>query len=179
MKRLILLRHAKSDWSDAVLRDYDRPLNERGERAAALMGDWARQQSLRCDKVIASPATRVQDTLNHFRASFPGCPEPHWDRRLYLATSDTLIDAVQETPDEIGSLLLAGHNPGLEDLVLDLVPDDSSSPLREAVEEKFPTAAIAVLGCDITHWSDLGPGAKLLHFIRPRDLDPALGPIGH
>jgi phosphohistidine phosphatase len=178
MKRLILLRHAKSDWSDAVLRDFDRPLNGRGERAATLMGDWAKQQGLRCDKVIASPAARVQDTLNQFRTSFPACPEPHWDRRLYLATSDTLIDIVQETADDIGTLMLVGHNPGLEDLVLDLVPDDRSSPLREAVEEKYPTAAIAILGFEIDHWSDLAPGARLLHFVRPRDLDPALGPEG-
>jgi phosphohistidine phosphatase len=74
-------------------------------------------------------------------------------------------------------VLLVGHNPGLEDLIFELVPDDGSSPLRELVEEKFPTATYAVLELDIDRWSDLDDGcARLVHLTRPRDLDPDLGP---
>ncbi len=177
MKTLTLLRHAKSDWSDTVTRDVDRPLNGRGERAAQTMGAWTAQQALVFDRVLASPAARVVDTLTHFRAACPACPEPIWDRRLYLAAAPTLIDIIQETPSEIESLILVGHNPGLEELILDLVPDDGLSALRDSVEEKFPTAALAVLECDITDWRAIAPGVRLSRFVRPRDLDPALGPV--
>jgi phosphohistidine phosphatase len=72
---------------------------------------------------------------------------------------------------------MVGHNPGLEDLIFDLVPDDGSSPLRDVVETKFPTATLAVLELDIERWADLRDGcARLVHRMRPRDLDPALGP---
>lgn len=177
MKRLILLRHAKSDWSDDNVRDFDRPLNARGERAATLMGQWAAQQSLTCDRVIASPAARVQHTLDHFRAAFPACPEPHWERRLYLATAATLIDVMHETPQHIDSLMLVGHNPGLEDLILSMVPDDGLSTLRDSVEEKFPTASLAVLDCDVSEWRHVNEGARFPYLARPRDLDPTLGPL--
>ena len=84
---------------------------------------------------------------------------------------------LHETADDIDAVMMVGHNPGLEDLIFDLVPDDGTCPLRAMVEEKFPTAAFAVLECDIDHWADLHDGcARLVHLIRPRDLDPALGP---
>jgi phosphohistidine phosphatase len=73
---------------------------------------------------------------------------------------------------------MVGHNPGLEDLIFDLVPDDGSSPLRDVVEVKFPTAAFAVLELNIERWADLAERCgKLVHLTRPRDLDPALGPM--
>lgn len=176
MKTLILLRHAKSDWSDATLRDFDRSLNRRGERAARLMGEWTRRQGMRFDAILASPAVRVVETLRHFRRAHGACPEPTWDRRLYLASSSTLLEAVHEAPPAAGTVLLAGHNPGLEDLILDLVADDGLCALRNAVEEKFPTAALAVLQFHDDDWRRTGPGALLSRFVRPRDLDPELGP---
>lgn len=178
MKRLTLLRHAKSGWDDPVKRDFDRPLNERGERAAKLMGRFARDQKLIVDLLIASPAVRVIETLNHFLGSYGKSPETAWDRRVYLASSATLLDVVRAAPDAVESLMLAGHNPGLEDLILDLVPEDErNSALRDEVETKLPTASLATLEFDINHWSDIKEGsATLLSFTRPRDLDAALGP---
>jgi phosphohistidine phosphatase len=100
-----------------------------------------------------------------------------WDRRIYLASSATLLDLLREQEGEPASILMVGHNPGLEDLIFDLVPDDGSSPLRDVVEVKFPTAAYAVLEFDIERWAELKERtARLVHLIRPRDLDPALGP---
>jgi len=100
-----------------------------------------------------------------------------WDRRIYLASSAALLDVLREQDDAASAILMVGHNPGLEDLIFDLVPDDGSSPLREVVEYKFPTAAFAVLEADIDRWADLDEGqARLVHVMRPRDLDPALGP---
>lgn len=180
MKTVILLRHAKSDWSDAAMRDFDRPLNGRGERAATLMGSWARREGLVFDAIFASPAQRVKDTFAKFIESYGPVPEPDWDKRIYLASAATIGDVLSEADDAGDTLLLVGHNPGLEDFILDHVPGDGGCGLREDVAEKFPTAAMAVLDFEIDHWRQLargraGPG-KLRRFIRPRDLDPALGP---
>lgn len=176
MKRLTLLRHAKSDWDDPVARDFDRPLNRRGEKAAELMGQFARSRGMRFDLLVASPALRVVQTLEMFFVGYGDTIEPRWDRRIYLASAPTLFDVIRDLPDSADSVLLAGHNPGLEEVILDLVPD-GASPLRDDVEVKFPTASIAVLALPIDRWAAAQPNlATLDSFTRPRDLDPALGP---
>jgi phosphohistidine phosphatase len=89
----------------------------------------------------------------------------------------TLLDVVRDLPETADSAIMAGHNPGLEELILELVPDDGASPLREDVEVKFPTASLAVLDLAIDRWADAKQDvATLVSFTRPRDLDPALGP---
>ena len=177
MKRITLLRHAKSGWDDPVARDFDRGLNPRGERAATLIGTAAAAE-LGIDSIVSSPAVRCTQTLDLFQpAAGVADMEPHWDRRVYLASSATLLDVMRDNDVAFGHVLLCGHNPGLEDLVLELVPDDGSSPLRDSVEEKFPTAALATIECAVERWSDLRPGCgKLTRFTRPRDLDATLGP---
>lgn len=176
MKTVTLLRHAKSDWNDSVSRDFDRPLNGRGKRAARLMGVWAREQELHFDTIVASPAVRVTETLEYFIEGYGKSVDTRWDRRIYLASSATLMDVLRDMPDTLGAVLLVGHNPGLEDLVLDIVPDAETNALRDAVEIKYPTAAIATLNFKAEHWSDLARPATLTTFVRPRDLDAALGP---
>ncbi|WHO39744.1 histidine phosphatase family protein [Sphingobium sp. AP49] len=177
MKRLTLLRHAKSDWDDPVSRDFDRPLNHRGEKAALLMGQFAQARKMRFDMLVASPAIRVVQTLETFFAGYGSTLDARWDRRIYLASSPTLFDVIRDIPDTTASILMAGHNPGFEELILDLVPDDGASPLREDVEVKFPTASIAVMDLEIDSWTDAQANcASLVSFTRPRDLDPALGP---
>lgn len=177
MKRLTLLRHAKSDWDDPVARDFDRPLNRRGEKAALLIGDFARNRKMQFDMLIASPAARVVQTLDTFLAAYGDTLDPHWERRIYLASAPTLFDVIRDLPDTVNSAIMAGHNPGLEELILDLVPDNGASPLREDVEVKFPTASLAVMDLAIDHWADAKQNvATLVSFTRPRDLDPALGP---
>jgi phosphohistidine phosphatase len=104
-------------------------------------------------------------------------PQVRWDRRIYLASSATLLDLLREQEGNPAKILMVGHNPGLEDLIFDLVPDDGSSPLRDLVEEKFPTATFARLEMDIDSWADLcDASARLVQLMRPRDLDPELGP---
>lgn len=178
MKTLILLRHAKSGWKDPVMRDFDRPLNEKGVKAAMAVGRKAQREGISADRLVASPAARVVQTLESFLPVFQQTLEPVWDRRIYLASPATLLDVARETPPSVGTLMLAGHNPGLEDLILDLVADDGSSPLRDIVEAKFPTAALARLRWDGDDWNQLGPNSdvKLDLLVCPRDLDPALGP---
>lgn len=177
MKTLGLFRHAKSDWHDPRARDFDRPLNLRGERGAALMGRHIRDHGLRWDRVIASPAVRCAETIELAAKAAERTFPVNWDRRIYLASSVTLADLLRETEGDPAAILMIGHNPGLEDLIFDLVPDDGTSPLRDIVEEKFPTAAFAVLTLAIDRWADLDDRCgRLVHLTRPRDLDPALGP---
>jgi phosphohistidine phosphatase len=176
MKTLTLLRHAKSGWDDGVARDFDRPLNPKGQRAAAMMGRHMRGRGLAFDHVAASPAVRVRETIDHLARGYGGDLAPLWDQRLYLASAATLFDFVHALPDTAERALLAGHNPGLEELVLLLVPSGPGT-LREDVEAKFPTAALAELRFAIDSWRDARPGgAELVRFVRPRDLDPNLGP---
>lgn len=177
MKTLALFRHAKSDWSDARARDFDRPLNARGRRGAAAMGAHICATRRRFDRIVASPAVRVAETIEVASAAYGRSFPVEWDRRIYLASSATLCDLLRDMPGDPASVLMVGHNPGLEDLVFDLVPDDGTCPLRAVVEAKFPTATYAVLECAIERWADLDLGcARLVELTRPRDLDPALGP---
>lgn len=177
MKTLTLLRHAKSGWDDPAQRDYDRTLNPRGHRAAALMGQYLSRERLRFDHVIASPAMRVAETLTDLARGYGEGTKIHWEKRIYLASAVTLLDVIHSLPDTAQSVLLAGHNPGLEDLVLLLVPDSGDTALRALAEEKFPTATLAELSLDVARWEAVAPaGATLSRFVRPRDLDPTLGP---
>jgi phosphohistidine phosphatase len=175
MKTLTLLRHAKSGWDDPVARDFDRPLNLKGQRAAQMMGRHLKSEGLSFDHAVASPAVRVVETLAHVGRGYGSDLATAWDARIYLASAATLLDVVHELPGATDHVLLTGHNPGLEELVLMIVPDGGE--LRGAVEAKFPTASYAVLSFDIDSWSDVRPGAGALQrFVRPRDLDPSLGP---
>lgn len=174
MKTLTLIRHAKSDWDDPDQRDFDRALNPRGKRAAETVGRFLSEQGWRFDSVVASPAERVRETLDQLSLGYGQRLTAEWERRVYLASAATLMDVVGEADDATGSLLLAGHNPGLEDLVLALASDGEA---LADVERKFPTASVARLSLGIERWADVGERCgHLERFVRPRDLDPALGP---
>lgn len=177
VKTLALFRHAKSDWADPRARDFDRPLNARGEKGALLIGRFIRDSGRTFDRVLSSPAARCAETVELASKAWGRSFPVEWDRRIYLASSATLADVLRDLSDNPDTVMMVGHNPGLEDLIFDLVPDDGSSPLRDEVEAKFPTAAFAVLELDIDRWSDLAEGSgRLTQLTRPRDLDPTLGP---
>ena len=175
MKTLTLLRHAKSDWDDTVQRDFDRPLNPRGRRAARTVGREMKRLGLSFDHVIASSAVRVRETLAEVEGAF-GSLQAHFEKRVYLAAPDTLLELIRSAPETAETLLLVGHNPGLEQLVLAL-SGPGAGQLREEVEVKYPTATLAELRLPVEHWADVAEGtAELTRFLRPRDLDPNLGP---
>lgn len=177
MKKLSLLRHAKSGWDDPVSRDFDRPLNDKGIRASKAIGAFIKDNDLAFDQILASPAVRVIETLEHVEEASGLSMEPTWDRKIYLASSATLLDVLRGANADAEHILMVGHNPGLEDLIFDLVPDDGSSEARDAVEQKYPTAALAEMNLDITSWEDITENSgTLTRFTRPRDLDPELGP---
>ncbi len=180
MKTLTLLRHAKSGYDDPLLRDFDRPLNDRGRRAAVTIGRWLRAAQDRgdmpdFDHVAASPAVRVRQTIDGIEEGLRGRLAPIYEKRIYLASSATLVELVAGFADYHTHAVLIGHNPGLEDLLLELVPPGDR--LRDEVEIKYPTATLARLDLAIDRWAQIDGGiGQLVQFIRPRDLDPALGP---
>jgi phosphohistidine phosphatase len=176
MKILTLLRHAKSGWDDPVARDFDRPLNQRGRRAARVVGREIRAQGLEFDAVIASPAVRVTETLRDVAEGYGRAFDVQQDQNLYLASPATLLDRIHRVDDAVERLLVVGHNPGLEQLVMMLSGTDESGK-RAELEAKYPTATVAEIRFDVDHWSEVREGGgTLMRFIRPRDLDPELGP---
>ena len=133
-RRLIVMRHAKSDWSSGV-DDHERPLAGRGRREAGLAGDWLRQQVADVGLVVCSSATRARQTWKRVAKRLDAVPELRVDDRLYGASDRQLRDVVRELPDATRTALLIGHNPGLEDLVAELT----------GVECPLKTSSIAVL----------------------------------
>jgi phosphohistidine phosphatase len=173
MKLLGLLRHAKSDWADLSLRDFDRGLNRRGRRGAGLIGQHIAAHGVAWDRVLASTARRVVDTLDASGLALPVM----WHERAYLAAAPSLMDLLREMAGDPPAVLLAAHNPGLQELIFALVPPAAENDLFNHAAQKFPTAAFAVLELAIDDWSQLDDGCgRLVHLVRPRDLDPGLGP---
>ena len=176
MKTLTLLRHAKSDWQSGAASDFERPLNARGQKGARLVGRALRAEELRFDAVIASPAARVVETLDAVAEAYGQPLRPRFDERIYLASAATLLNLVREADDGAERLLLVGHNPGLENLAMLLTEADGDG-LRAELSKKYPTGALAEIALPAEHWRDVAPGSgELARFIRPRDLDPELGP---
>jgi len=173
VKLLGLLRHAKSDWDDLTKRDFDRGLNARGRKGAALMGEHIRKHGVAWDAILASPAERVKRTLEASGLSQPIT----FDEAAYLSDAATLFRLIRENGGKAEALLLAAHNPGLQELVLSLVGPENENRCFDELMAKYPTATFAVIELDIDDWDDCAPGCgRIVHFARPRDLDPELGP---
>jgi phosphohistidine phosphatase len=164
-RRVYVLRHAKSSWDDPGLADHDRPLNERGRRAAKAMRRHLQEQGIAPDVVLCSSALRARQTLERLA---PALASSVVEPQLYGAGARTLLNRLRALPDGVDSVMLVGHNPGLQELVLGLA---APSLERDRVALKFPTAALATLAFDAARWVALGPGAaRLVAYTRPRDL---------
>lgn len=177
MKKITIFRHGKSGWDAPVSRDFDRPINERGVRGSRLMGEYARKEGLSFDTVYCSPAVRCLETLDAFWEGYGEILHPNWDKRIYLASGSSLLEFLHDLDEPGEAMLMCGHNPGCEELALLLSPEDRTDLLREEIEEKFPTASIAEISLPAESWSDVKEGTgTVVRFVRPRDLDPSLGP---
>ena len=168
MRTLHLLRHAKSSWDDSALPDRDRPLAPRGLRAAAAMRDHMAAAGLHVDLVLVSPALRARQT---WEAVAAGVVAGHvrTEATIYEASATELLRLVHGVDGELGSVLLVGHNPGFHDLALTLAGAGEHEALT-ALRSKYPTGALASLEFD-QEWSSIGAGAaRLVSFVRPRDL---------
>lgn len=164
-RRLYLLRHAKSSWDDLSLADHDRPLAGRGRRAASAMADHLAVPDL----VLCSTSVRTRQTYARLQPVLADAPV-RYERDVYAASADTLLALLRGVTDELGSVLVIGHNPGMEELALLLARPSAE---RDDVAVKFPTAALASLELDAdVRWSGLEAGrATLTGFVRPRDLE--------
>ncbi|MCI3278541.1 histidine phosphatase family protein [Streptomyces cylindrosporus] len=160
LRRLVVLRHAKSAWPAGVA-DHERPLAPRGRRDAPAAGRALAEADCLPDLALCSTAVRARQTWELASAQWGTPPPVRWDRRLYGAEADDLLRAVHEVSPEVETLLLVGHNPGLEELVLELAGDGLDDALDQ-VRLKFPTSAIAVLAWHGTGWQALAPGTALL-----------------
>ena len=169
MRTLYVLRHAKSDWGDASLRDFDRPLNGRGWKAAKAVGREMRERDLIPDLVLLSPSARTTETLARVEEGFGASFEKVEERTIYLADTETLLDLVRNAPAGSNHLMVVGHNPGMHELVLVLA--NGPQELREEAAAKFPTAALAEISFDVSDWSDVAPGSGYIRsFLKPREL---------
>lgn len=156
MKTLTLLRHAKSE-ADSPGGDFERPLNERGRADCRRIGTQIRELGLDYDWVLASPAQRVVETVAEV-----GDLLPRFDRRMYNAAPEQLLEIVQQCDDSIERLLLVGHNPGIEQLATRLTGN--------AVDD-FPTATLVEIELAEEHWRDVGQSSRrLVRLISPKDL---------
>lgn len=169
-KDLLLLRHAKSSWDDPLLDDFDRPLAKRGRNAARQMADWFAANRIRPGLILCSAAKRTRETLDLVSPGLGPDIVVEFDRALYLATADELLARLQQVDDRVGSVLMIGHNPGLQELALALVSPRARQ--RGRMADKFPTAAVAWLRPKIARWSALAFGSNpVAAYVRPADLD--------
>lgn len=172
MRRLMLLRHAKSDWSQAGIPDHDRALAPRGRAAAMRMGAHLAARALIPDCVSVSTALRTRDTWSLIAPALPA-RRAAFDERIYEASTAALLDVIRETPPACRSLLMIGHNPGLQSLALLLVKGGKGDALAR-LAEKFPTAALAVIDLPAGGWADIRAGSgRLESFVVPRLLEEA------
>lgn len=177
MKTLILMRHAKSDWSGPDVQDHDRPLNARGEKAAARMAGYFMDNGLLPDMVFCSTAKRARQTLDALLEVTSGDLPVHYRRALYFTSPDVILDEIRDTPDSVtapvNSLMLVGHNPDTQAVALHLA-HDAHDPNVVAMARKFPTGAAAIFRFDVNHWQDIAWGSgSLLAFLRPKTLKVA------
>jgi phosphohistidine phosphatase len=171
IRRLVLLRHAKSSWDDPSLDDFDRPLAPRGAKAAPRMATYLKKKHLRPDLVLCSAALRTVQTWQLVSDVLGGEPEVKFLRGLYLGTPSRLLEAVRRAPDGAACVMLIGHNPGMEGLAVALAGPRSKEKALARLRSKFPTAALAEIEFETQTWAEIERGqGRLRRFVCPRDL---------
>ncbi len=153
MRRLMLLRHAKTERAEPGERDRDRKLMKRGRADAPVIGSFMAHHGLVPDLALVSPAARAQETWALVAACFAKPPRMLTDDRIYNATPEALIAAIGEAR-KAHALLVVGHNPGLHDLALRLIASGDVET-REQLNEKLPTSGLVVIDLPLDDWSQL------------------------
>ena len=160
MKTLLILRHAKSEWDEPEVADHDRTLSGRGKRDAPRAGEWLRAETLVPDLIISSTAKRARKTAKLVAEASGYEGEIRLEADLYLADAGTYLEVLQSVPETCQSVMVVGHNPGLEELVEALTGE----------AEPMPTAGLAQVSLPIERWEELGDETegKLVQVRRPR-----------
>lgn len=160
MKTLFILRHAKSSWADAEMSDFERPLNDRGLKAAAFMGELMSDEGYEPYLILSSPAVRAKNTAEIVKKAGNLDAEIRYEHRIYEASPQTLRQTISEIDGAYRSVLVVGHNPGIEGLIRFLTGD----------VEPIPTAALAVIDLNLDEWSYIDEGRGTLRKLyRPRE----------
>jgi phosphohistidine phosphatase len=160
MKRLFVVRHAKSSWTDPNLSDFDRPLNDRGLNAAPFMGELIAKKNFIPDIIVSSPAKRAVKTALLLKEASGVNADIIYDERVYEASPQTLRQVVSEIDNTCRSAMLVGHNPGIEGFIRYLTGQ----------LEPMPTAAMAIIALQIDNWNTItSEKGKLEIVIRPKD----------
>ncbi len=169
-RTLLLLRHAKSGWDDASLDDFGRPLAQRGRKAAPLIGREMARRGWVPDMAIVSSALRTRQTWELVAAELPRTPDVTFDTTIYEARPEAILASIQMVPDRIATLLVVGHNPGMEDLAAMLASPESDPAQLARMAGKFPTAGLACFTYSGS-WNRLGKETATLNaFLTPGDL---------
>ena len=170
VRTLMLMRHAKSSWDRPELDDLDRPLAPRGRAAAPLIARYIKNSKWQPDLVLCSPAARVHETWRLMTPVLGHTIACKTLRTIYPGAPSRLLEVLRRAADEIETLMLIGHNPGLARFAASLCGAGPNKALAR-LGEKFPTAALAVIQFDIERWEQAAPGAgRLRAFVRPKDL---------
>ncbi len=171
MKTLYLLRHAKSSWKDPSLDDFDRPLNKRGKLAGRLMGRYFHRDGIRPDMILCSAAKRAQMTLGLVAGELGGDIPTEIEDDLYMAGPEEMVQRLAHVGDSVDSVMIIGHNPGIEHLAV-ILTGDGDGVCWQRMKEKYPTAALSVLTFDIATWRRIEPSSgTLVAFVCPRDFE--------
>jgi len=170
MKRLCIMRHAKSDWSDPTAPDSQRTLNERGRKSAAFLADLIVERGWTPERALCSTAVRARSTIEPLADKLgSGCVIDYRDD-LYMAMPDGLLDIIKAQDDACSTLLIVAHNPGLEMLGVQLA-DDASAEAAAKMEDHFPTGTLVVFEFKTDTWGKISPGSGHVAFFgRPREL---------
>lgn len=168
MKTIFLLRHAKSDWGNPNLADFDRPLAKRGLNDAPLMGDVLINFDIVPDKILSSPAKRAKQTAELVSQACGYKKSIEWHESFYGGGSDDLIGAIRRLPNTIQRVMLVGHNPTMEDTAINLLIGDEAA-FDDSMSIKVPTAGLICLDAPVLDWATLEPGDTILRwFLIPR-----------
>lgn len=170
MLTLALLRHAKSSWDDHKLDDFDRPLNDRGRLAATAMAQMLASLKFMPEVILCSPSRRTRETLTLVEPVFAKSPPAiDFEKRMYLAGASDILARLRRLPADQATVLVIGHNPGLHALAAHLAITGDAGQLAR-LDEKFPTAALALFRFSIGTWADLTiQSGHLEAFITPKD----------
>lgn len=173
MRRLLILRHAKTEPGELGKDDRNRALVERGKREAGQIGAYMTSHALTPDGVVLSPARRVQETWTHLAEALKAPPRTSTDDRVYEATPQDIFRIVAGTAAPVRSLLVVGHNPSLHEVALMLVASGDIEA-RERLREKLPTAGLVIIDFAFDDWSRLHPqSGRLERYVTPKSIEAA------
>lgn len=173
MRRLLLLRHAKAERSQPGGRDHDRVLAERGRGDAKKLGLYLARHAFVPDRAVVSTAVRTRETWTLLATAFAKAPPASFEERIYDATPQAILEVIRDTGVRVGTLLVIGHNPSLQELAAMLIASGDIDA-RKRLGEGFPTSALAAISFAAEDWSGIHPrGGRLEHFVTPRWLATA------